>query len=137
MTNAKDLLALAERCEQEEASRELDCDIALALKWNWCDYSPRYWLEPSLHIDAFQANPNRMALDPRVHLAFPIAFTTSLDAAVTLVPTECNDWLAGRLDQYWHASVGNEETWGAKSAALALCAASLRARAALLGGKDD
>lgn len=64
----------------------LDAAIAVCLGWKWVGLSPRYWLEPSLSIKAFQADPDRYVLDPRAHLAVPIRFTASLDAAVTLVP---------------------------------------------------
>ena len=100
------LRALADRCEREEPSRELGAAIARACGW----------------------------------LGHPVPdnFCTSLDAAVTLVPPG-HVWRAGAgRDGYADVAVRGigfdldaGHTW-AKTAALALCAAALRARAAVL-----
>lgn len=67
------------------------------------------------------------------------AFTTSLDAAVTLVPEDC--WWEGAFsDHSTTAEIHHHEHYdeigrgaGAHTAAMALCAAALRARAAGFG----
>jgi hypothetical protein len=111
-----DLLELAERCEKAEGpDRWLDVEIAAALPrgdwWQDCMGEPGY--------------------EPR-------HFTASIDAALTLVP---EGWFVASLSQdatgWWAglrpaiASVTTEWTGGwepSPNAALALCAASLRAR---------
>lgn len=63
----------------------------------------------------------------------PRNYTVSLDAAVTLVPVET--WKAEQGDEAGYAVVecGPVFVVSAKTPALALCAAALRARAALAG----
>lgn len=59
--------------------------------------------------------------------------TTSIDAALTLVPPDC-DWLIngrGNYAQVWEAKeTGRDGSWGARArtAPLSLCIAALRAR---------
>jgi len=122
MTNTKQLLALAERCEREEPSWDLDCAIAEAIGW----YTPhRDWRRPKGDTPKF---------------------TTSLDAAVTLVPEHRSYELAysaagdkalrrARLWDWRRSALAldpdNEWAATAKTLALALCAAALRARAAI------
>lgn len=113
------LLALAERCEREDPSYELDCKIE--------------------HL----AEPERAR-----HIANARPYTSSLDAAVTLVPKRRWKGVGPELmsQQYHQADSGN--WWAelrdgvctsfnvaflgrAKTLPIAICAASLRARAAL------
>ena len=111
--NKEQLLELATRCEREDPSPKLNEAIALAMRFNFM----------SLPDDASAADVPR--------------YTTSLDAAVTLV-LEDTDWQVGR--------VGSESVAGiypvarhpfathkatAATPALALCAAALKARAAI------
>ncbi len=111
------LLALADRCEREPPNRSLDGAIwdALCVECDWRG-----------------GNPKR--------------FTTSLDSAVTLVP-EGWAWFVERIGAPF--TEGRVRLWipaqrtqklsveqvnlEAKTPALALCAAALRARAALAG----
>lgn len=108
------LLELADRCEREEPSRELDAAIARFLAGNFYEW----W-------------KNRPG---------PADFTTSLDAAVTLVPNNADwweiyyerGWVRGpvRAEVKWHR-VREETRAFAATPALALCAAALRARASM------
>jgi hypothetical protein len=100
------LLALADRCEREGPSIDLDADIWWAL---FPDAEPTKWP----------------------------AYTSSLDAAVTLVPEGA--YLAGvrQINQtlFWaiigfEADAETEWQGEAKTEPMARCAASLRARAA-------
>lgn len=117
------LLQLAERCEREEPSRSLDADIAVTQGWK------RF--------------PGDNWTGPRAAINVP-CYTTSLDAAVTLVPPNTY-WMIGKgkesadeplygaiietalLSRRVELGVGESD----KHEALALCAAALRARAAL------
>lgn len=100
--SADDLLRLAERVEAAEGpDRELDREICLALR------SGR-WISPG---------------------AVP-AYTSSLDAAMTLVPEGCGIaifWFS--LDRIAEAQVGGDRKMKGATTALALTAAALRARA--------
>lgn len=124
MADAQTLLALADRCEREEPSRELDASITVAkLGDGWCISSAEGWV-----------------CVPHQEIIEAPHYTTSLNAAVTLVP---NDF-GMDLQRYW---IKEGERWSAnlswgidgdyieimdgKSGALVLCAAALRARAAL------
>lgn len=108
MTSAAVLLSLAERAEREEPSRKLDVAIQMA------------------------AGGHKVFLPP----APP--YTTSLDAAVTLVP-EGAEWEMTNLYGIAYADVGLNFNDIASSncrrndgnLVMALCAAALRARAAL------
>ncbi len=110
MGDAVTFLALADRCEREEASRELDAAIFRATGWEG------------------------------VNMAYVPHLTSSLDAAVTLVLPE-HAWSISQLQPQYEACVSGidgrflvrediEKYSTAKTAALALCAAALRARAA-------
>ncbi len=102
------LLALADRCEREEASRELDAEIFRATGWEG------------------------------VNMAYVPEFGTSLDAAVTLVPEGWHTSLIMHhmLTSQWEhvlrrdRNADCEQGW-AKTEAMARCAAALRARAAV------
>jgi len=104
MTTKEEYLALAERCEREEPGADLDSAIWKAL---------------------FPAEPSANWED----------YTSSLDAAVTLVPNG-NGYIAGKksIDTADGVVFGSERTVRvtASTPALALCAAALRARAALV-----
>ena len=134
MTDRATLLALADRCEQAaEPDRELDVAIARALSWKPLyrdDYSK--WWSPAAVEDS-RARKRSILHHPTQPLP---AFTASLDAAIALVP---EGWTWARF----HGGVvecmtlngpGNSilfERGEGVSAALALCAAALRARAAM------
>jgi hypothetical protein len=102
MTKADELNALADRCEREEPSHNLNCSIGCAV----------------------DAEPGVM----------PPAYTTSLDAAVTLVPEGWNwgVWSNG-CAMTWSDIPSTHVQANRRNLppALALCAAALRARAAL------
>lgn len=111
VTPAK-LLELADRCEREEAGPELDIAICEAT-----GLMQRQWISGKY---------------------LPLPVTTSLDAAVTLMP-EGIEWNLTNLygiamsEVGLNFSDGNWQTGRHKGGhiALALCAAALRARAAL------
>lgn len=125
---AHPLELLADRCEREEPSRELDEAILEAT----CDAKVEM-------IDGFKGIRYGAQRYVEPYGTLP-CFTTSLDSAVTLVP-KGHGWHGG--DGYgstkaWArvfphgrmaAGTGNRE---AATTALALCAASLRARAAIV-----
>jgi hypothetical protein len=105
MAEKQVLLALADRCEREGPSRELDAEV-----WHACNRPDGAWAP---------------------------AYTSSLDAAVTLVPEGA--YLAGvrQINQtlFWaiigfEADAETEWQGEAKTEPMARCAASLRARAA-------
>ena len=110
MSKADELRALADRCEREEPSLLLDFDI-------------------------------HHAVAARKAESIPSSYTTSLDAAVTLVP---EGWSisVGCSENRKHAQVqlgrsyptNKVVTLEGRTMALALCAATLRARAALADG---
>jgi len=125
-SSAEHLLALADRCEREEASQELSDAIAFAVGWRLCDAI--WWKPPGEHWD--------------LH---PPAFTTSLDAARSLLP---DGWLIEALSEVWQGEL-NAVRLGSLTAGreanstractiiLALCAASLRALAAEQAPPDE
>lgn len=139
------LLRIAERCEKEEPSRELDASIvvALDLRPDWCSREGGViWIdkktiingEPAIRINALggrnsQGNPPIGAY---------LAYTTSLDAAITLVPDrlgwmirDYRDGAASVLVNYSPRAAMKQDVCVASNPALALCAAALKARAAL------
>lgn len=153
MATRDELLALADRCEREEPSRELDGEIMFSLfavpvgknGYLWPEDDPSWAFAmrfPGKDAAWFKANsdPQRETIliwregDPILlnHMRIkPV--TSSLDAAVTLVPESAGAYCAGKAATavgHCFASVDNEECW-AKTPALALCAAALRARAAM------
>ena len=113
-TNPSVLRELADRCEREEPSRGLDCAIGCAVGEVADDFD------------------------------FALDYTTSLDAAVMLCP-EGIEWNLTNLygiamaDVGLNFSDGNWQTGRHKGGhvALALCAAALRARAALSKTKEN
>ena len=98
-------------------SRELDEAIALAVGWTPLNgkYCGEWWVDPR---------------DGALKLLPP--FTTSIDAAVTLVP-EGFRWSVVKCRRDATASVGPEGSvparGSARTAPLAICIAALRARA--------
>jgi hypothetical protein len=100
-----DYLALALRCEKEEPSRKLDAEIGSTLE---------------VYSDKGSALYD-----------WPLRYTTSLDAAVTLVP-EGWCWMTGTSAAVW-AGVRQPSFMNiqAKTPALRLCVGALRARAAM------
>jgi hypothetical protein len=130
------LLDLADRCEREEPSRDLDLAILNAIhapspEWVW--RSGDETITRLVYGEGAPGNPV-CSLD---------AYTTSLDAAVTLVPHHDGRrwfWRAGESSLYrgWahlnrvhpdNCDRKDEASANAATPALALCAASLRARA--------
>lgn len=112
------LLELAERCEKEEPTFALDVAIALAAG----GYDPAS--ATTGHISE--------GIVWRGNAGFkPPPYTTSLDAAVTLVP-EGWHWAAGtnRLAHVYGGAIQRSSRAVMASVPLALCAASLRAMAA-------
>ena len=102
-TNNEELLALADKCEMDGASASLDDAIFVAVGCAVGDPAP---------------------------------YTTSIDAAVTLVPSTCC-WQV-QMDICYEPTAlvyGHDihKDCNGASPALALCAAALRARAALAG----
>jgi hypothetical protein len=129
MTDPTTLLALADRCEQAAGpDRELDVAIARALDWKPLyrdDYS-KWW--PPAAVEDSRARKRSILHHPTQPLP---AFTASLDAAVTLVP-EGYGWMVMK-------NVAKVGRWPKRAAtpALALCAAALRARAAMAQPSSD
>lgn len=116
VSRSDELHTLAARCEREAPSSSLDFAIFEATHANSAPAGTfEEWVAP--------------------------AYTTSLDAAVTLVP-EGFVWAADNLsgprahvlggeNDAGDVPEGSSDTLGTKTVALALCAAALRARAAL------
>jgi hypothetical protein len=130
VTPRETLLALAERCEAAEGpDRELDEAIAEALS---------EWTNIGGHWERHKLTGEQR----RTFYLEASAFTDSLDAAVTLVPDGW-DWDCGliRSDAIpgWAScspsvqpfNAADEQFVEARKVALALCAAALRARAAM------
>lgn len=122
------LLDLADRCEREEGSRELDGDIFEAVGGSaWKKAYLRAQEPCGAPHDIAVAGARRYAPD----------FTSSLDAAVTLVPTGARfaleygppEDIAATVYPNWDENPYNKECAFATSLVLALCAASLRSRA--------
>ena len=128
MTNPATLLALADRCEQAAGpDRELDQDITKLLVPNNARHiyrSRRGW---SFFVSDSGKGIEWLENQP---------YTASLDAAVTLVPEGCGyDFGKNLLGYAWGGITmpdHNEVETSAATLALALCAAALRARAAML-----
>lgn len=115
-----DINALALRCEREEASRELDIHIAERLGW--------WRINRRINGSVVGLFRGRTRTVP--------PYTTSIDAAVTLVPSTCC-WQV-QMDICYEPTAlvyGHDihKDCNGASPALALCAAALRARAALAG----
>lgn len=112
--NAQALLDLAERCEREEPSWDLD--VVIGRWFGQHDYA--WWRDR----------------------AGPSDFTRSIDAAVTLVPEGLNRSVRTVAPyrpraSVWSCDMSVEENASGNTEALALCAAALKARAAMLTEK--
>lgn len=141
MATGDELIALAERCEAATGpDRELDCLTHCAVNgWEvryeglniFADMGPTMsrilvgWLDPGKVQRNFSMTSNSMARP----------YTASLDAALTLVPTDWHVDLRG-VNRSWGAFLNatadgqfGEASATAATPALALCAAALRARA--------
>jgi hypothetical protein len=117
------LLELAARCEREEPGHGLGEDIAIALGYEKIKgYSCRWW------------TPDRKT---QLCGIGPPSYTTSIDAAVTLVP-EKHAWsVSSYCSGFVHAPNGDcISSDGGRTPALRLCAAALRARAAITEQTD-
>ena len=104
-----------------EGSRELDAKIAEAI--GWC-FVPAHTLSEAKWLPPAWSDPQT---DP--DYSAPPAFSTSLDAARTLVPEGM--WMAAEMgagghENWWTWFVGKEQA-SAPTAALALCIAALKA----------
>lgn len=131
MTSATDLSSLISRLEAaREGSRELDAEIWKAIGLTpkqekhcaeWCRMDGRTDLTRERYIAAWAPN-----------------FTTSIDAAMTLLP-ERTQWQLNRTGIFDQEDSCRAEvdwsngTW-ADTPPLALCIAALKARAAASGG---
>ena len=129
-----DLIARLERAT--EGSRELDAEIAVAVRSldTEGDKSLPKWAGKNYPI--WRARP-----DGRVECVHtdgtgslnwsPLHYTTSIDAALSLVP-EGHDWIVadvnGHVGGTPYACVGSKKPHFAETPALALCIAALRAR---------
>jgi len=120
------LLSLADRCEREEATHDLDVAIAVAAY----DLEARPYATGKRKLWWYKRGTDGTAMFygeeyiPR--------YTTSIDAAVTLVP-EGMAWTAGCEPDFTpFARLWEHDLVWASTPALALCAAALRARASLV-----
>ena len=140
MTALAELIAKLEAAP--EGSRELDCEVALGIGWVYekrGNSRKRWWYKPDVTNDYNRSSDNYWSEYPAIQ------FTTSIDAALTLVPEtarltiqRCFDNRQCRL--IWRAEVntgvGWEGTWREFKSpegsfpALALCIAALKAREA-------
>ncbi len=139
LSKAQILLQLAASCERESPSREIDCHIAFFVTGDLQVgvKGPLKAPLPYMLSEAVErprdlqllANDDNIDMIPR--------YTTSLDAAVTLVP-EGDIWSVHGSDAPNHKGFADISTMrephyfkaDAATPALALCAAALRARAA-------
>lgn len=147
-TQSEALKALADRVEREEPSRELDAAVDLAL--GFCPHINTTYEavqgDSGRTCDDCGADSwgNRNAKGRRLHDPAP-TYTTSLDAAVTLVPPDCWRETNGPR-KYLNVPTPSPNRWKAEvtpwitglpcmgwaeTEAMAICAAALRARAAL------
>lgn len=115
MADRETLLALADRVEREPPSRELDGVIAAAV--GIACFVPG---ETPWGVHKYRAAP---------------AYTSSIDAAVTLVPKDSGMRVGGGHWGAW-ASIAGDAPARARTYAAALCAAALRARAAMMETQD-
>jgi hypothetical protein len=130
--NAADLIALADRVEAlTGVCRETDAEIAVKAL-GWVTRPPRYEGDyvayGYMHAEGFLMFPGNGGGDSMVR-----RYTASIDAAMSLVPDGATFQVTRRvpgegccadIDMEWHAN--------AATPSLALTAAALRARAAIL-----
>lgn len=134
---AHPLELLADRCEREEASRQLDMTI-----WTTIGLT----IAEEAHCSSWGRMDGRTDLTrARYIAAWAKPYTTSLDAAVTLVPDELS-WYIGKTRLSCMSNiyipdstteVARADVPSSKSAAIVLCAAALRARAAIAKATSD
>lgn len=125
-----ELVKLAERCEAASGpDRSFDAEIHLAL------FGGKTSKELALHESSwgmqFYTCP-----DTGHEMTAPFRFTGSVDDAERVLPgPEWPEWqITRRYCTGYHANVGlGEDSIGCNTPALALCAASLRARATTAG----
>lgn len=137
----EELQALAARCEAASGpDRELDVAVALAVDWRHPAMMAPLRASASWQGDNAITNLAVEAERADSVLKYLLRYTASLDAALSLVP-EGRDWMVDNFDgvppRRCSASVFNEAGQPyadyeatAATPALALTAASLRARAA-------
>lgn len=130
--SAATLLALADRCEREEPSRELDVRISFAIYGDRpVGHKGPYTAPQTVMLSEMLDNPAALQImvsDDDVPESVVSRFTTSLDFAVTLRPPGLAMVMLD--DGGFFASFGSIPRSEARTLALALCAAALRARAA-------
>lgn len=128
---------LIERLEAAtEGSRELDCEVACALGWKFerrGNRKKRWWYEPGLD------EAESLDSSHRHNSAWPnMRWTTSIDAALTLVP-EGLLWIIfgnhgdGIVEMFPSGSRNDYEKTLASTVPLAICIAALKAQE---GGRD-
>lgn len=105
-------MTLHDRIEAAEgACRELDAEIAKLVGW-----------ERDTHLN-WRRPDGKLVNGTQIP-----AFTKSIDSALTLVPEGC-DWAAGTtVTELTFATIGFDRPVHAKTPALAICAAALKAR---------
>lgn len=150
MSKAGELYALAERCEQAMGlDRELGAAIvvALDLRPDWVNKAGELWIDPaSLDEPVIRWNTLGKRSQGNPPIGSYAAYTASLDAAMSLVPegwrlrqmnfsAPCADERKWHLNLYGGREGGDTFVGRARSPALALCAAALRARAAQEAGR--
>jgi hypothetical protein len=136
MTDPTTLLALAERCEQADGpDRELDAEIEACLTSRVTHPLAPGWTFEAQNCEWKLARLAEIKFISRASRPAP-HYTASLDAAVMLVPEGCGyDFGKNLLGYAWGGVTmpdHNEIEISADTPALALCAAALRARAAML-----
>ena len=139
----KELIAKLEAAP--EGSRELDAEIVVAINWRpaWCTASKGgLWIDRSsgLRDPAVRLNAlgRRSIGNPPIG-AYP-KFSSSLDAALTLVPEGCAFQVGCEIDftpvaRVWGHDIHTDEF--AATPALALCIAALKSRPQLPKGDRD
>ena len=146
---AAELLDLAERCEKATGpDRELDVTIALAQPDRFFNAGPQYDGAPD-SIGTIDPSDGSQSIPGNAHDMLVPRYTSSLDAAMTLVPEGCHWSLRKTPLNNYLASVfviapnGSDRPYvpdtfeqvQAATAANALAAAALRAHAAMIGGE--
>ena len=137
------LLELADRCEREEASRRLDAEIGVAIRDRPVG-KMNDWIDKNFPVWRPHHTEGRIEVvhdDGKGGVHWEVlSYTTSLDAAVTLVPEDWTAWelRSSRAKTRFHAELSRLDNntelqeyadGRAKTPALALCAAALRALA--------
>lgn len=134
------LLELAERVEKaSEPDRELDVLILAEIenrdvRWDGNLLLGRHRLPPHDECRLGSIDPGKLARNFSVAWSSPECppYTSSLDAAMTLVPEGC-DWIIGNVNGHMggtpYACVGSEKEHFGETPVLSLVLACLRARA--------